>query len=86
MTKDIAEVDTEVGLCYLCLMDTLPGPILVDTEQIDSLPSGSILESTRGGVYQKVNGTWYATVGETVYRGSGFPIGKTYLVRSGPLE
>jgi hypothetical protein len=64
----------------------ITGPVLVDAEQIDSLPTGSILEIVRGAVYQKSNNTWFSTVGENVYRGSGFPIGKTYLVRSGPLK
>ena len=70
-------------------MDTLPGPHLVTVEQIDSLPKGSLLEVLDGSsstVYLYKGGYWAGSNGEQAYYGNRFPIGKTYLIRSGPLK
>ena len=71
-------------------MDTLPGPHLVTAEQISALSVGSIIE-TNGGesysvVYHRKPGYWSGSDGGHIYSANGFVIGKTYLVRSGPLK
>jgi hypothetical protein len=70
-------------------MDTLPGPFLVSAEQLKALPVKSIVEivgtSWDDAVFRKGSNAWYGTNGKT-YSVPLFPIGNTYLVRSGPLQ
>jgi hypothetical protein len=79
----------KLSVWYLCLMDTSPGPQLLTADQIDALPVGSIIETVDGSwstVYLRRGGHWSDTNGSFVYSGNGFVVGKTYLVRSGPLK
>jgi hypothetical protein len=70
-------------------MDTLPGPQLLTADQINALPVGSIIETVESSwstVYLRKGGHWSGTNGSFCYSGNSFVIGKTYLVRNGPLK
>lgn len=67
----------------------ITGPVLVNADQINALPIGSIVEIVEAAwstVYIRKGGHWSGTNGGHIYDGRGFPIGKTYLVRPGPLK